>query len=113
MQKIPLSLAAAGMVLAKEVRKADDDPSGPPICGKGLTLTEPLLSRLNKMGVQAVTVEGRPVKMEGDKPLDELLAALDSRFRKVSDDPLMNKLKAIYREQIIKSTGEEDGGPKG
>jgi len=28
---------------------------------------------------------------------------LDKRFKKVADDPLMKKLKDIYRAQIIKS----------
>ncbi|MBI5097900.1 MAG: hypothetical protein HZB30_01505 [Nitrospirae bacterium] len=111
MQKIPLSLAKPGMVLAKEVRKEDDDVS-PPICGKGIALTESLLSRLEKMGIQAVAVEGHPVKMEGDESLDELLKALDKRFSKVMDDPLMIKLKDIYREHIIQSMEGQDAGPE-
>ena len=111
MQKIPISLAKPGMVLAKEVRKEEDDVS-PPICGKGLVLTESLLSRLDKMGIQAVAVEGHPVEMEGDKTLDELLNALDKRFSKVMDEPLMIKLKDIYREHIIQSMGGQDAGPE-
>jgi len=111
MQKIPISLAKPGMVLAKEVRKEEDDVS-PPICGKGIVLTESLLSRLEKMGIQALAVEGHPVKMEGEKTLDELLNALDKRFSKVMDDPLMVKLKDIYRQHIIQSMEGQDAGPK-
>jgi len=111
MQKIPLSLAEPGMVLAKEVRKEDNDVSSP-ICGKGIVLTEPLLSRLEKMGIQALVVEGHPVKMEGDNTLDELLKALDKRFSKVMDDPLMIKLKDIYRANIIQSMEGQDAGPE-
>lgn len=111
MQKIPLSLAMPGMVLAKEVRKEDNDVS-PPICGKGIVLTESLLSRLEKMGIQALSVEGHPVEMEGDETLDELLKALDKRFSKVMDDPLMIKLKDIYREHIIQSMERQDAGPQ-
>lgn len=109
MQKIPISLAAAGMVLAKEIRKDDDDIS-PPICGKGVALTESLISRLERMGVQAVTVEGHPVRTDDDKSVDELLQGLDRRFSKVEGDPLMMNLKAIYRENIMLSHGAQDAG---
>jgi hypothetical protein len=109
MQKIPLSLAKPGMVLAREVRKDDDDVS-PPICGKGMPLSEALISRLEKMGIQAVTVEGKPVSMEGDKTVDEMLALLERRFSKVMDDPLMAGLKGIYREHIMKHSGGADAG---
>jgi len=107
-QNIPISLAAAGMVLAKEI-KADDNPARPPICGKGVTLTDSLLSRLTSMGIQSVIVEGHPVRIEGEKTLEETLNILDKRFAKVSDDPLMQKLREIYRKQIIRSMGEADG----
>ncbi len=75
MQRIPIYQAKPGMVLAKEVRKEDDEIS-PPICGKGIVLTESLLSRLERMGIQALSVEGHPVKMEGDKSVDELLSGI-------------------------------------
>ena len=110
MQRIPIYQAKPGMVLAKEVRKEDDEIS-PPICGKGIVLTESLLSRLERMGIQALSVEGHPVKMEGDKSVDELLVALDKRFSKVMDDPLMIKLKDIYKENIIKSMEGQDARP--
>ena len=102
MQNIPLSLAAPGMVLAKEI-KADDNPASPPICGKGVSLTGPLISRLTQMGVQSVTVEGHPVKLEGEASLEEMLAVLDKRFAKVQADPLMMKLKEIYRSNLMRS----------
>jgi hypothetical protein len=110
MQRIPIYQAKPGMVLAKEVSKEDDEVS-PPICGKGIVLTESLLSRLEGMGIQALSVEGHPVKMEGDKTVDELLMALDKRFSKVMDDPLMIKLKDIYKETIIKSMKGQNAGP--
>jgi hypothetical protein len=110
MQRIPIYQAKPGMVLAKEVRKEDDEIS-PPICGKGIVLTESLLSRLERMGIQALSVEGHPIKIEGDKSVDELLMALDKRFSKVMDDPLMIKLKDIYKENIIKSMEGQDARP--
>lgn len=111
MQKIPISLAEAGMVLAKDVRK-DDDSTSPPICGKGVVLTDALISRLDRMGIQALAVEGHPVKMEGDLTLDEMLKALEKRFSKVTDDPLMVKIKEAYGEHFVQSMKGQDAGPE-
>jgi len=102
MQKIPLTLAYEGLILAQDIRN-EDNPDGPPLCGRGVTLTESLISRLNRMGVQAISVEGHPIRMDGEKTLEEELAVLDERFKKVKDDPLMKKLKELYRVQIVKS----------
>ncbi len=102
MQKIPMALAIPGMVLAQDIKNVDN-PDGPPLCGKGVALTEALIERLKKMDIQSLTVEGHPVKTGGEKTLDEELASLDRRFKKVSDDPLMKHLKEIYRAKIIKS----------
>jgi hypothetical protein len=108
MQNIPISLAVPGMVLARDVR-ADDNPASPPICGKGVSLTEGLISRLTQMGVQSLTVEGHPVRLEGEASREEMLAALDRRFVKVQDDPLMMTLKEICRRNLIRSMGQDDG----
>lgn len=105
MQKIPLASAGAGMVLARDIVR-NDNPNGPPICGKGVTLTTSLIERLKRMGVPTVTVEGRPVRMEGDKSLEEILESLDRRFKKVEDDPLTGKLKKIYRQYLTQAFGE-------
>ena len=102
MQTIPLALATADMVLALDVKRSDN-PDGPPICGKGMSLTDSLIERLKNLGIQSVTVEGHPVQIEGEKTLDDLLADLEHRFRKVGSDPIMNKLKEICRAQIIRS----------
>ncbi|HMK50073.1 MAG TPA: hypothetical protein VK435_08470 [Thermodesulfovibrionales bacterium] len=102
MQKIPLTLAYEGLILAQDIRN-EDNPDGPPLCGRGVTLTESLISRLNRMGVQAISVEGHPIRMDGEKTLEEELAVLDERFKKVKDDPLMKKLKELYRVQIVKA----------
>lgn len=107
MQYIPLEMASSDMVLAKEVRRADN-PTGPPICGKGVELTDSLIARLKVMGVQHVCVEGHPVWNEGDRSLDEQLADLDRRFRKVTGDPLMSRLKELFRRQLMKSMGVKD-----
>ena len=104
MQKIPLALAEADMVLARDIFR-DENAGGPPICGKGITLTESLIERLKRMGVQTIAVEGHPVCMEGDKSPEEILLAFDRRFKKVENDPLTGKLKEIYAQYYVKSSG--------
>jgi hypothetical protein len=109
MQKIPITQAAPGMVLAQEIKNSDD-PSSMTICGKGVKLTESLISRLMQMGVQSVRVEGHPVKIVGEATLEEMLAELDQRFSRVEDDVLMKKVKEMFRKQIFRALGESDGG---
>lgn len=108
MQKIPLMLAAADMVLAREVFRGDS-PAGMPICGKGTVLTDALIARLDHLDIQSVYVEGHPVWDEGDRSLDDVLRDLDKRFEKVADDPLTTKLHDIYKAYLIKSMGDDGG----
>jgi hypothetical protein len=49
------------------------------------------------------------VKVEGEPTLEQMLQALDRRFRRVEDDALMMKIKELYRRQIRRSMGESDG----
>jgi hypothetical protein len=108
MQTLPIALAEADMVLARDVMRVDS-LDGPPLCGKGVVLTVPLIVRLRNMGVQSVTVEGRPMPTAGDMSLDELLAALDVRFSRVAGNERMDYLKGLFREQIQREMGEPDG----
>jgi len=108
MQNIPISLAVPGMILAKEIKNSDD-PSSMTICGKEVTLTESLIERLQRMGIQSVTVEGHPVNIEGETTLEQMLSALESRFSRVGGDPLMMRVKEMYRKQILRSMGEPGG----
>lgn len=102
MQKIPITRAQAGMILAKDVRRIDCQ-SAPPLCGKGTELTMPLISKLQDLGTISVIVEGHPIWMEGDLTLEEMLNSLEKRFAKSDQDPLMAKLKAIYQHQLVES----------
>jgi hypothetical protein len=108
MQRIPLALAAEGMVVARPIPNVDD-PGAMPICGKGVTLTASLVERLRDRGVHALTVEGHPVAVDGEATLDQQLAELDRRFRRVANDPLMSQIKQMYRRQLIRSMGARDG----
>ena len=105
MQRIPLALATDGMVVARPIPNADD-PGGIPICGRGVKLTTSAIERLRDRGVQVVTVEGHPLVVEGEPTLDEMLAALDRRFRRVTHDSLMMKIRDMFRAQIIRSMGD-------
>ncbi len=108
MQKIPLLLAEPDMVLARDIFR-DDNANGPPICGRGITLTGSLIERLKRMGVQTISVEGHPVRMDGDRNPEEIISALDRRFKKAGNDSLSSKLKEIYRAHYMKSFGEYGG----
>lgn len=108
MQKIPINLAAAGMVLARDIYK-NDNPTGMPICGKGTELSDSLLSRLMQMGIQSLYVEGHPVWQEGDKTLEEQLADLGKRFAKTMDNRQNMVLMDIYSAHITAAM-EDSGG---
>ena len=108
MQTLPISLAEPEMVLARDIMRVDK-LDGPPLCGKGVILTAPLIMRLRNMGVQVVTVEGHPIHLEGEKSLDELLADLSFRFSRVAGSARMDYLQELYRNQIMHNMGETDG----
>jgi len=102
MQTISLKQATSGMVLARDVLKPDT-ASSVLICGKGMELTDALIERLQRMGITRVTVQGHPVAGEGEATLEEQLLRLDVRFKRHEKDPLMAKLKDVYRRLIIRT----------
>jgi hypothetical protein len=108
MQKIPLKLAKAGMILARDVFRGDS-PVGMPICGKGTVLSELLITRLDQMDVQSAYVDGHPVWEEGERSFDDLLHDLDLRFEKCRQNPLNAMLYDIYKAHLTKSMGGEGG----
>lgn len=108
MQKIPLNLAQADMVLARDVFR-NDSPAGIPICGKGTTLTESLIGRLAHLGVQSVYVEGHPVQQEGERSLEEQLADLERRFAKTQNNRYNQLLLEVYRRHITAMMGDDGG----
>jgi hypothetical protein len=104
MQKIPLILTKAGMILARDVFRGDS-PIGIPICGKGTELTDDFIVRFEHMDIQTVYVEGHPVWEEGDKSIDDLLRDLEGRFVKSLQEPLNVMLYGIFKANLIKSLG--------
>ncbi len=104
MQRIPVTLAEPGMVLAKEAVT----PEGQVLCGPGTNLTQEIIARLSKQEVLTLTVEGHPVQMPGEKGLAERLKDLDHRFSKVKADPVLRALKTLIGEfWVIQEKGEE------
>lgn len=108
MQKIPLMLAKAGMVLARDVFRGDT-PSGMPVCGKDTVLTDDLITRLDHLDIQSVSVQGHPVWEEGELSFDDLVRELDRRFEKTIQEPLNVILYNIHKAQLIKSMEGEGG----
>lgn len=108
MQKIPLNLAQAEMVLARDVFRGDS-PAGIPICGRGTTLTDSLIGRLAQMGVQSVYVEGHPVQQEGERSLEEQVADLERRFSRSGDNRYNQILLNVYRRHITTMMGDDGG----
>lgn len=91
MQRIPLSLAAPEMVLAKPVQRED----GMVLLAQGTELSTTLITRLDSMGVEHIVVEGNPVDMDGLLAMSTRTRDdLDRLFRKHTDNEFMMKLKA-------------------
>ena len=105
MQTIPISLAQPDMVLEKPVMRPDK-PDGLPVFGKGVKLTQTGIERLKQIGVQAITVEGHPVVIAGEETLDQVLAAMEHRFRQVRDNPQTMLILDLYTAQIKRGFGQ-------
>lgn len=94
MQKIPLNLAKAGMILAKPVTR----PDGIAVAAAGSELSDSLLERLDTMGVSQVVVEGEPVRLDGapgGTSFDKRLERLDFLFRRYPDDKWMGQIRRL------------------
>ena len=95
MQKIPLSLAKPGMILAKPVAR----PDGIAVAAAGSELSQGILDRFDSMGVSHLVVEGEPVQLDGapgGTSYDKRLERLDYLFRKFSDDKWMGQIKRLF-----------------
>ena len=89
------------MKTAAEVK----DDQGRTLCGPGVELDTSLLDKFQKMGVRYLIVEGHPVELPWERPLEEQLRLLEERFSRTQDPhPLM--IKEVIREFWLKSCGE-------
>ena len=96
MQKIPLDKATDGMVLAKPIEREN----GVVLMGEGTELNEQLIERLRNLDIQKVTVKGRPLGGDDEKPVEILFAELEERFSNVSSDKLCSQIKDIIKKDI-------------
>ena len=100
MKRVPLQEAAPGMVLIKPVT----DSAGRMVVAAGMTLNEPLITHLERLGMAAVYVEGASDEDIG-KSFDEVERELADRFRKVEGEPQLARIHDAIR-QFLKSQTE-------
>ena len=107
MQKIPIDLARAGMKLGKAVTKEN----GMTIMAEGMELTESLISRLENMKVDRITVQGHPVDMGGagsGTVYAERMERLEVLFRRYTEDKWMMRVKDRMAQYFrIKAAAQE------
>lgn len=107
MQKIPIDLAAPGMKLAKPVTKE----GGMTIMAEGMELTESLISRLQNMKIDRITVQGHPVDMGGagaGTKYAERIERMDVLFRNYAKDKWMERVKGRMVQYFrIKAAAQE------
>ena len=104
MQKIPLEKAAEGMVLAKPIAREN----GVVLMGEGTELNEQLIERLKGLDITKITVKGRPLGGDDEKPIEELIADLEERFTPVSSDKLCVQIKDIIKKDIKRRREEAE-----
>ncbi|HMK59640.1 MAG TPA: hypothetical protein VK452_00670 [Dissulfurispiraceae bacterium] len=93
MQRMPISGLKTGMVVAKAIT----NDSGMVLLSEGTALTDGLIARLNRMDLQSIWIEGAS---ETAKSREEMLAELDSRFRKTENEPHMKVIKGAIKARI-------------
>ncbi|TLY16970.1 MAG: hypothetical protein E6K67_08850 [Nitrospirae bacterium] len=101
MKRVPLQEVAPGMVLVKPVTNS----AGHVVVAAGMTLNEPLITHLERLGKAAVYVEGAP-DGGASKSFEELEGELAGRFRKVKGEPQLARIHEAIR-QFLKSQTED------
>ncbi len=107
MQKIPVNLAKAGMVLEKSVLR----DNGLVLVAQGTEISEALLNRLENMGVEWITVEGAPVEMEGMAPpktYEQRMQEMDHLFRRYKNDKWMDSMKSFLKSYFRRKAEMEN-----
>ncbi|GHV55275.1 hypothetical protein FACS1894206_09500 [Deltaproteobacteria bacterium] len=104
MQRIALTKASPGMVLAQAVSVGN----GPVLVGEGLTLTEEIIGRMRAKGVSTIYVEGNPLGPSGT--VGNLRAAADRLpylFRRQKDNVFMMTLCDVFARQFARRIAEQ------
>jgi len=104
MQRIALTKASPGMVLAQPVYRQD----GPVLVGEGLTLTEAVIERIRQSGVATVWVEGTPLGPDGSVgDLRTLSGKLPFLFRRQKDNVFMMTLYSVISRHFAHTIAEQ------
>ena len=103
MKRVVIEELTPGMILAKPVT----NNTGLVVLPLGAELDEATLTRLQRLGLTSVYVEGDAGDASG-KTLAELEAELDHRFRRVIDDPIQCQIREAIRLQLRTSHGVPD-----
>jgi hypothetical protein len=93
MRRIGTDNLQAGMVVAKPIT----NDSGMVMLSEGTALTESLIKRLGKMEVDYIFIEGEALDA---KSKEELLAGLETRFRKTENEKYMGQIKKVLKARI-------------
>lgn len=96
MQRILITQAEPGMVLAKSVSL----PGQANLCGPGTPLTEALIHRLTIRGIKRIFVQGHPIPGRGDLPVEERLEQLKERFDRVRGNPVMDAVERSLAHEM-------------
>ncbi len=89
------------MKTAAEVK----DDQGRTLCGPGVELDASLLEKFQKMGVRYLMVEGHPVELPWERPLEEELSLLEERFSR-TQDPHLLMIKKVIQDYWLKTHGD-------
>lgn len=103
MKRLPLSEVHPGDIVARPVVMAN----GVVLVQSGTTLSGELLARLERLGVDAVAVEG--TSADGP-PLEEQLQALERRFAGHEQNTLMMQLKTVVADRLLRGADERRDG---
>ena len=97
-QRILVTQAAPGMVIARPVVQADRMV----LVGEGAVLSEVMITQMLKRGIKRIVVRGQPVARTASGSFDARMAALDARFARVMHIPLMSALRDIVATNLAK-----------
>lgn len=105
MQRIALTKATPGMVLAQGVSRQGE---GPVLVGAGVTLTESLIDRIRQAGAGTICVEGNPLGAQGTVGnLRAVAENLPFLFRRHKENVFMMTLCAVFSRHFSQRMAEQ------
>jgi hypothetical protein len=94
MARILTSSLTPGMMLSRPLL----NKNGVMVLSDGTELTEALIKKIRKMGIDEADVQGTTAAFSGGRT--EALAQLDARFKNAETAPHMDVLKQLVREHL-------------